>query len=91
LTQNIHITDKVARLREENSFLRKNYEKFIALTKREREILKCIALGKTTNEVSDELHISVATAETHRKNIKRKLDISSSFDLSMYARAFDLI
>jgi DNA-binding CsgD family transcriptional regulator len=86
-----HITHKVARLLEENNFLRKNYEKFSALTKRERQVLKCLALGRTSNEISVELHISVATAETHRKNIKRKLDISSSFDLSMYARAFDLV
>jgi DNA-binding CsgD family transcriptional regulator len=86
-----HITTKVARLLEENNFLRNNYEKFSSLTKRERQVLKCIALGRTSNEFAEELHISVATAETHRKNIKRKLDIGSSFDLSMYARAFDLI
>lgn len=86
-----HITNKVVRLLEENNFLRKNYEKFSQLTKREKEVLKCLALGRTAAELSEELHISVATAETHRKNIKRKLDIGSSFDLSQYARAFDLI
>lgn len=86
-----HITNKVVRLLEENNFLRKNYEKFTQLTKREKEVLRCLALGRTAAELSEELHISVATAETHRKNIKRKLDIGSSFDLSQYARAFDLI
>jgi DNA-binding CsgD family transcriptional regulator len=86
-----HITSKVTRLLEENNFLRRHYHQFSKITKREQEVLKCIALGKTTAEFAKELHISVATAETHRKNIKRKLDIRSSYHLSLYARAFDLI
>ena len=86
-----HITNKVTRLLDENNFLRKHYEKFSRLTKREKEVLKCMAYGKTSSEISDELHISVATADTHRKNIKKKLGISSAFDISNYARAFDLI
>lgn len=86
-----HITNKVARLLDENNFLRKNYEKFSLLTSRERQVLACMALGKTSADIGEELHISVATAETHRKNIKKKLGISSTFDISNYARAFDLI
>jgi DNA-binding CsgD family transcriptional regulator len=86
-----HITNKVARLLEENNFLKKNVEKFGTLTTRERQILKCMALGKTSVEISSELNISPSTAETHRKNIKRKLEINSTFDTSLYARAFDLI
>lgn len=86
-----HITNKVSRLLDENNFLRKNYEKFGKLTNRERQILGFMALGKTSGEIGKELHISVATAETHRKNIKKKLSISSTLDISNYARAFDLI
>jgi DNA-binding CsgD family transcriptional regulator len=86
-----HITNKVSRLLDENNFLRKNYEKFSKLTNRERQILRYMALGKTSNEIGTDLHISVATAETHRKNIKKKLAISSTLDISNYARAFDLI
>lgn len=86
-----HITNKVARLLDENNFLRKNFEKFSQLTKREKQVLKCMAYGKKSNEISAELHISTATADTHRKNIKRKLRITSAFDVSNYARAFDLI
>jgi DNA-binding CsgD family transcriptional regulator len=86
-----HITAKVSRLLEEKNFLRNNLEKFAQLTKRELEIFKLIVMGKTSLEISDSLHISLSTAETHRKNIKRKLNISTSFDLSLYARAFDLI
>jgi DNA-binding CsgD family transcriptional regulator len=86
-----HITNKVSRLLDDNNFLRKNYEKFSLLTARERQVLGCMAFGKTSNEIGNELHISVATAETHRKNIKRKLKITSNFDVSLYARAFDII
>jgi DNA-binding CsgD family transcriptional regulator len=86
-----HITSKVTRLLEENNFLKKNFERFIKLTAREKEVLKLQAIGRTSTQISKLLHISAATVETHRKNIKRKLDITSSYDLSMYARAFDLI
>jgi DNA-binding CsgD family transcriptional regulator len=86
-----HITNKVARLLEENNFLKKNFEKFSRLTPREKEVLKSMAYGKTSSEIAAELYISTSTADTHRKNIKRKLQINSSFDTSLYARAFDLI
>lgn len=86
-----HITAKVSRLLEENNFLRQHYHQFSTLGKRETEILKLMALGKTSAEISDELFISTATVDTHRKNIKRKLEVNSSYELSLYARAFDLI
>lgn len=86
-----HVTTKVSRLLEENEFLRKNYDKFSRLGKREREVLGLLALGKSSAQIGEELFISVATVETHRKNIKHKLKVNTSFDLSQYARAFDLI
>ncbi|MEJ8755640.1 helix-turn-helix transcriptional regulator [Pontibacter sp. H259] len=86
-----HVTAKVSRLLEENSFLRMNYNRFSKLSEREREVLKHMALGKTASESADELCISVSTTETHRRNIKRKLDTSSFYELTQYARAFDLI
>lgn len=86
-----HITSKVSRLLEENIFLRKNYHQFSQLGKRECEVLKHMALGKTSAEIGDILFISLATVETHRRNIRQKLGVSSSYDLAQYARAFDLI
>jgi DNA-binding CsgD family transcriptional regulator len=76
---------------QENTFLRKNYQLFSNLTKREREILRLLALGKSSSEIADQLFIAVGTVETHRKKIKHKLKVSSFFDLSRYAMAFDLI
>lgn len=86
-----HITAKVSRLLEENNFLRQNMERYSSLTPREKQILKYLALGKTAAEIGELLGISAATAETHRKNLKKKLKINTAYDLSMYARAFDLI
>jgi DNA-binding CsgD family transcriptional regulator len=86
-----HNTTKVDRLQKENEFLRKNFSKFSKLSEREREVLKLTCLGKNSNEMADELFISTATVDTHRKNIKKKLGANSTYDLSQYAMAFDLI
>ncbi len=56
-----------------------------ALTDREQTILLQLALGKSNKDVARTLDISVRTVETHRKNIKRKLGISSTAGLTRYA------
>ncbi|WP_104019399.1 response regulator transcription factor [Roseovarius nitratireducens] len=55
------------------------------LTNREQTILLLLAQGKSNKEVAGALDISVRTVETHRKNIKRKLGISSTAGLTRYA------
>lgn len=55
------------------------------LTPREREIVQLLAEGKSTKEVAVALGLSVKTAETHRSNIMRKLQIHSVSDLVLYA------
>lgn len=55
------------------------------LTSREQTILLKLAQGKSNRELADELEISVHTVETHRRNIKRKLGISSTAGLTRYA------
>ena len=55
------------------------------LTPREREIVQLLAEGKSSREVADALGLSVKTAETHRANIMRKLNLHSVSDLVMYA------
>ncbi|MFD3002640.1 response regulator transcription factor [Pontibacter toksunensis] len=86
-----YVTAKVERLLEENNFLRRHYHHFAKLTSREHDILRLMALGKSSLETSEILFISTATVDTHRKNIKQKLNTNSFFELSQYARAFDLI
>lgn len=56
-----------------------------ALTGREQTILLELAQGKSNKAVALTLDISVRTVETHRKNIKRKLGISSTAGLTRYA------
>ena len=55
------------------------------LTPREREIVQLLAEGKSNKEVASALHISVKTAETHRTNIMRKLDLHSVSELVRFA------
>jgi DNA-binding NarL/FixJ family response regulator len=55
------------------------------LTAREREIVQLLAEGKSSKEVAVALGISVKTAETHRANIMRKLEIHSVSELVRYA------
>ncbi|QFT93137.1 Oxygen regulatory protein NreC [Roseovarius sp. THAF9] len=57
----------------------------VQLTNREQTILLQLALGKSNKAVAQSLEISVRTVETHRKNIKRKLGISSTAGLTRYA------
>lgn len=85
------ITAKASRILEENDFKRKYYNEFIKLSKREREVLTLLALGKSAPEAAEILFISATTVETHRKNIKQKLNTNSFYDLCKYASAFDLI
>ncbi|TFF33441.1 helix-turn-helix transcriptional regulator [Mucilaginibacter psychrotolerans] len=86
-----HMTTKASRLLEENNFLRRNFQLFSSLSKRECTVLKLLALGKSSTETANELFIAIGTVETHRKNIRRKLKTSDYYELCQFARAFDLI
>src|ERR1700724_1617339 len=61
------------------------------LTPREREVIQLLAEGKSSKEVACLLNLSTKTAETHRSNIMRKLDIHSIRDLVVYAVKNDII
>jgi DNA-binding NarL/FixJ family response regulator len=55
------------------------------LTAREREIVQMVAEGKSNKEVATTLGIAVKTAEAHRTNILRKLDLHTVAELVRYA------
>jgi DNA-binding NarL/FixJ family response regulator len=55
------------------------------LTAREREIVQLLAEGKSSKEVASSLCISVKTAETHRANVMRKLQLHAVSELVRYA------
>ncbi|MBK8502718.1 MAG: response regulator transcription factor [Saprospiraceae bacterium] len=51
------------------------------MTRREKEVLVLIAKELTTQEISDQLHISLNTVETHRKNLLSKFGVRNSVGL----------
>jgi DNA-binding NarL/FixJ family response regulator len=55
------------------------------LTSREREVLRLLGQGIRCKEIGSVLGISVKTAETHRANLMRKLDLHSMGDVARYA------
>ncbi len=65
--------------------LNEGSSKVVPLTEREKTILRLLAEGNSNKHVARELDISVRTVETHRRNIKRKLDVKTSAGLVKYA------
>ena len=55
------------------------------LARREREVLRMIAEGLRSQAIGEQLHISVATVEVHRRNIMRKLNLHTIAELTKYA------
>ncbi len=55
------------------------------LSPREREVVQLVCEGKASKEIASILNISLATAETHRSNILRKLSLHSVAELVLYA------
>ena len=59
--------------------------KFSTLSPRERETLALIADGLATKQIARQLHVSVKTIETHRRNLMGKLNVDSVADLTRCA------
>ncbi|WP_172567068.1 response regulator transcription factor [Vibrio fluvialis] len=55
------------------------------LSRREEAVLKTVAQGHSSKKIASLLNISYRTVETHRQNIKHKLDIHSTAELAQYA------
>jgi two-component system, NarL family, response regulator NreC len=60
-------------------------DRYELLTAREREVLELVARGASYAEIADKLTISPRTAETHRTNLMRKLDLKTTADITLYA------
>ncbi|MBD1558338.1 response regulator transcription factor [Vibrio sp. S9_S30] len=55
------------------------------LSRREEAVLKLVAQGQSSKKIASTLNISYRTVETHRQNIKHKLDLHSTAELAKYA------
>lgn len=63
----------------------------LGLTTREREVLQLIAAGRTGKEIGALLAIAVRTVVFHRENIRHKLGLGSTADLTRYAIEQDVV
>lgn len=53
----------------------------LQFTKRENEILICLVNGLSSTKISNQLHISKLTVDTHRKNLLAKMKVSNTAEL----------
>ena len=58
---------------------------YSSLTTREREVLQLMAEGRNTKQIALDLHVSIKTVETHRRQIMEKLNLYSLAELTKYA------
>lgn len=55
------------------------------LSKREQEVLRLIAQGKTSKAIGQELGISHKTVDAHRENIKNKSQVKTTAEIVLLA------
>ncbi len=58
-----------------------------SLSKKEREILKTLSLGKTNNDIAEEMNLSFHTVKTHVYNIYKKLNINNRSEATKIAQS----
>jgi DNA-binding NarL/FixJ family response regulator len=56
-----------------------------ALSNREIQVLRHLALGKTTREIAEAYNISVKTVDTYRYRLLKKLNLRNNAELSRFA------
>jgi DNA-binding CsgD family transcriptional regulator len=60
------------------------------LSRREREVLRLVAVGHTNREIAHDLFLSSRTVDMHVRNILRKLDCRSRVEAAGRARELGL-
>lgn len=72
-------------IRAKLSALKRNGRTTIALSPREREVIRLIALGNTGKEIANVMYISPRTVDTYRNRLMGKLELRSLADVVRYA------
>lgn len=80
-----YFCNKILELVVENKLENNEELRDSALSPRENEVLRLIAKGFSTLCIANELHVSVHTVNSHRKNILKKLKLKSPAQLIVYA------
>lgn len=57
----------------------------LELSEREMEIIHLVTQGNSSAQIADQLHVSIHTVNSHRKNILKKLGLKSPTELIIYA------
>lgn len=60
------------------------------LSKREKEIIRFVTQGLTSQEIAEKLFLSTYTVDTHRRNILRKLNLKNTAMMVLYAQEHHL-
>jgi len=68
-----------------------NAQELAQLTRRQRQLLELIARGWTSAQIAAELHISTATAVSHRRELMRKLKLHNAADVTRFAIRHGLV
>src|ERR1700722_5953475 len=63
----------------------------VALSDREREVVRLIALGHTNPQIAEQLHVAERTVKTYRARAIEKLGFSSRAEITAYARRLGLV
>jgi len=66
-------------------------ESYDRLTRREQEVMRCVAQGLSSKEIASKLFISPKTVENHRTKIMEKLGLDGIVDLVKYAAKLGII
>jgi len=84
------IKKRLYRVLENDEFFKEHFNKVSSLTKREKEIIKLLAIGMSNPEIAAAMYISGHTVNTHRKSINNKLVVKSIAGLMKFADVFEL-
>jgi two-component system invasion response regulator UvrY len=61
------------------------------LSRRELQVLRRIAGGRSVKQIAEELGVSISTVHTHRTHLLDKLDLRSDVELARYAMSYQLV
>jgi DNA-binding NarL/FixJ family response regulator len=91
LSGNIYVSDALAAKMLQQQVMGKTdvHESPVkGLSDRELEVFQLIGQWKKTSEIAKELHLSIKTIEYYREQIKRKLNLKNSAELTQHATAW---
>lgn len=64
-------------------------DRYSSLTRREREIMQHVTLGKLNKQIASELNISLSTIELHRAHVMQKMQVKTIAELVRIALALE--